>query len=114
MEAETLLSVDGQPSVEVAATKGRPCGAGMAPKVGAFSGIGARVRSGRLRSNQDQRNVHTEPNTLDLIVVIMDNCNTNISVSSSESGQVQVVQETVDSQLLDRTGNFVKEIIMNF
>ena len=41
MEAETLLSVEGRTSGEVAPKKGRLCGAGMAAKVGAFSGINA-------------------------------------------------------------------------
>ena len=45
MEAETLLPVEGRPSGEVASTKGRPCGAGMAAEVGVFSSIGLRQRS---------------------------------------------------------------------
>ena len=39
MEAETLLPNDGQPSGDLALTKGWPCEASMAPELGAFSGI---------------------------------------------------------------------------
>ena len=41
MEAETLLPLEGRPSVEVDPRKGRPCGAGMAAEMG---GIGAWLR----------------------------------------------------------------------
>ena len=40
MEAETLLPIDVQPSGEMASL-GRPCGACMAPEVGALSGTAA-------------------------------------------------------------------------
>ena len=47
--------VDSNLSEELAPTKGRPCGAGMGPEVGAFSGISTPRQSGRLQSNHDQR-----------------------------------------------------------
>ena len=52
-EPETLLSDDGQQSGDLALTKVWPCGASMATEVGLCSGIGARGRAGRLRSDQD-------------------------------------------------------------